>query len=58
MICFFGFGYFGYWLKILNGLNVFNFCFNVGGLWNGVGYNIEIGGGVLNFFGKVSKIML
>lgn len=48
-------GHPGYRLKIPNGLNVPNPCLNVGGLWNGVGHNIEIGGGALNPFGKVSK---
>lgn len=50
-----GFGHPGYRLKVPNGLNVPNPCFNVGGLWNGVGHNVEIGGGALNPFGKVSK---
>lgn len=58
MICPSGFGHPGYRLKIPNGLNVPNPCFNVGGLWNGVGHNIKIGGGGLNPFGKVSKTTL
>lgn len=58
MICPSGFGHPGYRLKIPNGLNVPNPCFNVGGLWNGVGHNIKIGGGALNPFGKVSKTTL
>lgn len=58
MICPSGFGHPGYRLKIPNGLNVPNPCFNVGGLWNGFGHNIKIGGGALNPFGKVSKTTL
>ena len=49
-----GFGHPGYRLKIPNGINVPNPCINVGGLWNAVGHNVEIGGGTLNPFGKVS----
>nr|XP_022288839.1 temptin-like isoform X2 [Crassostrea virginica] len=47
-----GFGHPGYRLKIPNGINVPNPCTNVGGLWNAVGHNVEIGGGTLNPFGK------
>ena len=45
-----------YRLKIPNGLNVPNPCPNAQFLWNGVGHDVKIGGGLPNVFGLVSTV--
>ncbi|KAK3089098.1 hypothetical protein FSP39_000769 [Pinctada imbricata] len=45
----------GFRLLIPNGINVPNPCPNSFGLWNGVGHNVEVGGGAPNVFGAAFK---